>query len=88
MSTFILPLHAGPVVGHRIDFFSAMPKIPAVFGYTQEKKRYMPNPAGRSGENPGFPYDFWASWKKRGIFAQNFLRYGRGEYEARRAYSW
>ena len=72
MSTFILPLHAGPVVGHRIDFFSAMPKIPAVFGHIQGKKRDMSNPAGRSDENPGFLYDFWASWKKGGIFAQNF----------------
>ena len=52
VSTFILPLHAGPVVGHRIDFFSAMPKIPVFFGHTRRKTQYTPNPLEKSSGNP------------------------------------
>lgn len=72
VSTFILPLHAGPVVGHRIDFFSAMPKIPAVFGHIQGKKRYMSNPAGRSDENPGFRTIFGHHGKNGGFLPKIF----------------
>ena len=68
----IFPGPSSLAVGHRMDFFSAMPKIPVIFGYTRSKTQYMPNPQGNPVKSQDFPCDPWALWKKTRIFAQYF----------------
>ena len=68
----IFPVPSGPAVGHRMDFFSAMPKIPVIFGHIRRKKQYMPNSQENPVKSQDFPCDSWALWKKTRIFAQYF----------------
>ena len=74
----IFPGPSDPAVGHRMDFFSAMPKIPVIFGYIRRKKQYMPNSQENPVKSQDFPVILGHCGKKHAFLPNIFDDTGRG----------